>query len=297
MKKLFATFSLLSLALGLFAQFEWSVYFDYDWNRKQIIIDSTNNPLNKWMIGKPGKSTFTVAFSEPNAIMTDTLNSIEPNDTSVFYLLHWRDNSAPFHIFYLNFWFQMDGDSTDYGMIEISPDNGNNWINILSQDTTYDIHWKKTKPLLKGSTEGWTEFSITMENWASGEGDFPIPMTADTIIFKFTYITDSNINQHDGWIIDNFDFPDFWESIYESGQGDLLTIYPNPVKESLFLKTNSSNSNFYIQIFNNLGQIVYSEGFQDKESLNLGFLKNGIYYLRFTDYKFYTIKKVIINHN
>lgn len=297
MKTLLVATIFFSITIASYGQFNYFINFENSWNEEQIKIELSNNPLNPWMVGKPDKTTFTEAYSKPNAIMTDTLNSVQPNDTSIFYLYHERDNAAPFHIFDLNFWFQMEGDSTDFGTIEISPDNGFNWINVLQQDTTYDIRWRAEKPTLSGSTNGWTEFSITMENWASTWGVFPIPMTADTIIFKFTYITDSNITQYGGWIIDNFHVNDFWESVKESRLDDLISIYPNPANEYLYIKSKSSRNNSHVQILNNLGQVVYSKAFNEKETINVGFLKNGIYYLKFTDFEFYTTKKIIIDHN
>lgn len=122
---------MLFLSNMVIAQPFWEINFESEWDSNKIVIDTLNQSLNRWSIGKPQKNVFTSAYSEPNAIMTDTLNALRPNDTSVFYLFHKRDNTAPFHIFYLRFWFQIDGDSTDYGSIEISPDKGLHWIDIL----------------------------------------------------------------------------------------------------------------------------------------------------------------------
>lgn len=67
----------------------------------------------------------------------------------------------------------MDGDSTDFGTIEISPDTGHTWLNVLTQDTTFLMTWQTPKPTLTGSTTGWQSFNLGIENWASGWGTFP----------------------------------------------------------------------------------------------------------------------------
>jgi len=52
--------------------------------------------------------------------------------------------------------------------IEVSPDTGHTWVNVLTQDTTYSMSYGvNSKPALRGSTNGWQIFRLDMENWAS----------------------------------------------------------------------------------------------------------------------------------
>jgi hypothetical protein len=101
--------------VSLFSHGQSGVYFiDFDtpWSQAEhITIDTISNPNNIWQIGVPNKPLFNTAYSVPNVIVTDTINTVPANDTSTFYLFHLRDNQELWHTFGINFWYQMDGDS------------------------------------------------------------------------------------------------------------------------------------------------------------------------------------------
>jgi hypothetical protein len=295
MTKILLTTILTFITATSFGQWQWGMDFENPYYLTKVSFDTASNPNCIWQVGHPTKTVFTAAHSIPNSLVTDTLNSVPANDTSTFYLLHERDNLAPFHVFGLHFWFQLDGDSTDYGIIEVSPDNGLNWINLLTQDTTYQFNWQTTKPTLSGSTNGWQQFNLEMNQWASGWGSFPIAMTADTIRFKFTY-TDSSLTAKDGWIMDDFLIEDVWEGIEEVENYNLITIYPNPVKGQLSIKTDQISSSQSIQITNYQGQVLYDNKDFHDNLIDITHLTNGLYFLRYSDTKAFSIKKFIVNH-
>ncbi len=63
-----------------------------------------------------------------------------------------------------------------------------------------------------------------------------------------------------------------------------LFIYPNPSSESVTINLETQiNNPYFIKVFNNLGQIVYSEYVTDTynktHNLNVQSLKTGIYYI------------------
>lgn len=279
-----------------FSQWYYWIRFDDPREMDRISFDTISNPNCIWQIGQPVKSVFTYAKSEPNALMTDTINSLPANDTSTFYLIHERDNEQLEHVFVLNFWYQMDGDSTDFGIIEISPDNGLNWINMLTEDTIYEFSWSSVKPTLTGSTNGWQQFSVYMTRWASGYGSFPIAMTADTIIFRFTYITDSSITAKDGWILDNFVIQDAFMGIEETQNDDLISIYPNPAKNQLFIKTKQITIFQRIQIINYQGQVLSDNENITENYIDISHLENGLYFLKYSNNSGYSIKSFVVNH-
>lgn len=218
----------------------YNINFDDNTYLDRFYFDTLQNSNCKWQIGKPSKTVFNAAYSPPRALLTDTLNPMPANDTSVFYLKHVRDNNMPFHVFRLQFWYRMDGDSSDFGTIEISPDTGNTWINVLTQDTTFQMIWTSLKPTLKGSTNAWQFFGLNMSDWASTFDTimwpFPIFMTADTILFRFTYITDSSSVPYDGWIIDDFQFEDDGSGVEEFSKNNFLYTYPNPCTQRFTLQ-------------------------------------------------------------
>jgi hypothetical protein len=296
MKKVILLISLTIISVTSFGQWNWGINFENSWYIDRIVRDTFSNPNCNWQVGHPSKTAFTSANSVPNAIVTDTLNPVPANDTSIFYLKHVRTPSAPFHVFGLHFWYMLDGDSTDFGKIEISPDSGNNWINVLTQDTTYQINWNSTKPKLSGSTAGWQLFNMGMMQWASATSGFPVLMTADTILFRFTYITDSNSSPHDGWMIDDFTLEDWYEGIEEIQNDNLISVSPNPTSIELRIHRTKVTENEKVQILNFTGQILYNNSNFIGESIDTQQLPNGIYLLKYSDSKNFSVKRFTIQH-
>lgn len=294
MKRLLLTLSLIIATTTAYSQFMWSIDFDSPAFSDQVYPDTVSNPNCIWQVGAPTKSIFTSANSLPNVIVTDTLNPVPASDTSSFYLKHYRSD-MPFHWFSINFWYNMDGDTSDFGMIEISPDNGLNWINLLTEDTTFDIYWIYPKPTLIGSTNGWQNCYFDMSNWASGFLPYPVPMNGDSVLFRFTYISDSSSIPRDGWMIDDINIADVFEGIGEIQHNDLISIYPNPTSDALHLRCPTESTEQYIQILNSNGQVLIEQNF-DGETIDTRNLSNGIYFLNYSNAHFFSIKKFEVSH-
>jgi hypothetical protein len=292
---------LLLMVLGLITTASmsqsWYLNFDNTLPPKEIQFETISNPKCTWQIGSPSKNTFGSAFSTPNSLVTDLKKPVPPNDTSRFLIFHPRAITFnPSHFFELHFWYQLRGDSTDFGTIEISPDEDGNWINLLEQDTTYKLNWMSSKPSLSGSVYKWKYFNLSMTNWASNRGNFPIKMTADIIRFRFTYTTDSNKTAHDGWIIDDIGLEDWWEGVDEIQNDHLISIYPNPVEDKLSIEINQISNNQTIQILNSQGQVLYTNDRFKDNNIDTKNLSNGLYFLRYSDTKSFALKKFMVSH-
>jgi len=298
MKTVVLTFLLATLAVTSFAQWAWGVDFDTPLYEDRIVRDTISNPNCIWQVGHPTKTVFTSAYSVPNAIVTDTSSPVPARDTSIFYLRHVRNQLLPFHIFTLHFWYQMDGDPTDFGTIEISPDTGNTWVNVLTEDATYQMYWLSPKPTLTGSTVGWQSFDLDLGQWASNAagGPFPVFMTADTILFRFTYVTDSGSLPHDGWIIDDFHLEDWFEGIHEVRNDNLITVSPNPTSDVLRIHRLKAGDRQQIQIVNYTGQIIYNNPNFVGETVDIRQLPNGVYLLKYSDTKTFSVKRFVVQH-
>jgi hypothetical protein len=296
MKKPILLTTMVMCVLASYGQWQWELNFDNSYYLERVYNDTISNPDCTWQVGQPQKSVFTSAYSIPNAIVTDILSPAPPNDTSAFFLIHERDNLAPFHVFILRFWYNMDGDTTDYGTVEISPNSGLDWINVLIEDTTYQMYWESPKPTLEGSSNGWQYFDLDFTVWASDWGFFPIQMTADTILFRFTYITDGETTPHDGWIIDDFNLEDWWEGLDETQDQNLITIYPNPASDRLEIRRAQSSDVQIIQIYNSIGQLLYNDQNFSRDFVDISQFKNGVYFMRYSATKSFAIKKFMINH-
>ena len=121
-------------------------------------------------------------------------------------------------------------------------------------------------------------------------------MTSDTILFRFTYITDSNSTSHDGWMIDDFNLEDWWQGIDEIQNDNLISISPNPTSNELRIHRMNVNDNSRVQILNCTGQILYDDSKYNGESIDTRRINNGIYLLMYSDDKIYSIKKFIVQH-
>jgi hypothetical protein len=290
MKKNILIIFLIFLINNSFGQGSWGTDFDppyfQEYDSEKFSLEDSTDIINQWQIGNPSKVNFNTAYSLPNSLITDTINSLLPNDTSVIYIKHYR-YEQPFHVFVLQFMYKLDGDSTDIGIIEISPDGGNNWINVLTEDVNYDMYWYDTKPTLTGSTIGWQSFSLDMMSWASGWGDYPINFTSDIVLFKFTYITDTILTEKDGWIIDNLYIDDYYEGINEIKDNDLISIFPNPASNELNILKKNYNNKSIIQIFDLSGRIIYENKDFSDNLVNISELDNGLYVFKYSELEKY----------
>jgi hypothetical protein len=118
-----------------------TINFESD-NNSFIKIDTSQNG-SIWKIGVPSKSYFDSAYTEPNAIFTDTSDSYPNNSFSYFDLI--IKDTLPFNFFrwgegIIGFWHKYDTDSlTDGGYIEVSYNGGNSWVNIIHDTLNLEI--------------------------------------------------------------------------------------------------------------------------------------------------------------
>ena len=296
----FFTLMFTICALSSHAQYFWSENFDYtaDPYLSHFVIDTTYHS-NIWQIGKPQKVVFDSALSYPNAIVTDTLNPYPPNDTSVFVVKQYFMPGPP--IMSLNFLYKLDIDSGVIAKVEVSGDNGSNWINMITEDTTYLFYWGATKPRMDTSVLSWQYFQINMETWVNaypgGPDSFPHYRTSDTLLFRFTFISTSDTTSKDGWIMDNF----YIENAIMEGavsvvnKNEYVSVYPVPSDGAFYIHSSDpSLTNAAINIYDVSGRNVY-KGYSTGGNtfLNLQ-LPAGCYYLRYGNGKDYAIKKLII---
>lgn len=286
MKKVLLVLVVMLMGVKGWGQLYWGINFEDNWYLNRLTIDTVSCLNNKWQIGKPNKTVFDSSFSYPNAIVTDTLNPVPANDTSVFYIKHIRSQHYAF--FVLDFWHKMDGDSTDFGKIEVMPDTEGVWVNVLEEDTAYNMHWWSNKPSLKGSLNGWEQVRIGMENWSSKyQGNlYPIKWNSDSVLIRFTYITDSGGTPHDGWMIDDIYVNDWFEGINEVPNESIIGITPNPVEDVLHIKRKiAAAKNESVQVMNMMGEVVMSGQLSvvgGELSVDVSGLAKGVYLLRYS---------------
>jgi len=255
----------------------------------RLKTDTNSNPNNIWQIGTPQKTIFTSAYSIPYAIVTDTTNPYPVNDTSMFIVKHVSDMMGGFqwpHTVILAGRFQVNSDTlNDFGMIEFSPDNGNIWINLLT-DTYYQnqgcYEWWSSKPILSGNSLGWTDFYV----WVAGFGPVFNIQPGDTVLYRFTFISDNIQTNKDGLMYDDLHFEDWTEGIKKIQNRIASKSYPNPTLSILTIEfENIDNSIYEVFVYNEIGQqaLIKKTTNQSKMEIDMESLSNGIYYYKLTN--------------
>ncbi len=296
MKRFIANLSALMLVNILFGQFyspdSYTIDFDNFPQYDYIIIDTISNPDNIWQIGVPNKPMFANAYSATHAIVTDTLNPYPINDTSSFIFRHIRPTNPELgnESLQLKFWYKFNSDSlTDFGMVEASIDNGATWINLLTEDETYDFSWLAAKPILTGNSNGWQQFALELSSLTYMVG------YSDTLCYRFTFISDSVQTNKDGWMIDNFEINDSWEKVDKFDSNENITLYPNPSNGNIHIEGNDFNLkdvNAKVKIYNARGVLILSRELNSNH-LELD-LPNGMYFVKLSNDKRTYVKKIVI---
>ncbi len=315
MKKLILFLLLIISSIGSFNLFA-QVYAKINLNFETNILDSSkfwiNSPAqNIWQIGKPHKIFFDSAFSEPNCIITDTLNNYPINCHSSFIL--------SLHNIYYNWWMgklnlsfthKFDTDTLhDGGFIEVSYNSGITWENIILDSLVnsnsnygypgYNQNFYSINdtinggiPAFTGKSPGWIQ-SVYQFNGCGY--NFAI----DSIMVRFTFKSDSTNNSREGWMIDNIYFANWiCESISETSKSN-FEFYPNPNNGKFNLIMNNENSlmNNEVSIYNILGdKIYYNPKFNEQTSneIDLSAFQKGIYFIKIYDKEKTNLRKIVI---
>ncbi|MEI6062639.1 MAG: T9SS type A sorting domain-containing protein [Bacteroidota bacterium] len=280
MKKLLLSLAMISLVSVCSGQ-SFNDFIDFERGMSSfnyLTIDRISNPGNIWQTGVPGKIIFDSAYSKTHAIVTDTLQSYPVNSSSSFIITHLRpDNSnVGNESLQLNFWFKINTDSlTDFGTIEASIDQGKNWVNLMTQDSMYQFRWMEIKPVLTGNSNGWQHFALELRSLTYELG------YSDTLLYRFTFTSDSIDNHKEGWMLDDFQLVDYWEGIDDNASNTALSIVPNPTAGMIRLDFVDASKNNCIEIINNSGQLVFETNNYTDKLIDLSHLKNGNYFLRY----------------
>jgi len=279
--------TLISTSFGQLFDDWYDLNFDSQFGLQHLTIDTVSNPNNIWQIGEPQKSVFTNAYSAPNVLITDTINVYPINDTSIFYITNVAMGGGfewPHTVVLAGQYFVYSDTLTDYGKIEFSPDNGTTWIDMLN-DTVGGWYWNGyDKPVLTGNSNQWKSFWVNLAELGYYFG----VQDGDTVLYKFTFISDSIQNNKDGLMFDDFHFEDWVEGIEEIGF-DLIksNCFPNPAENSLTVSfTNDKDLQFEVYVYNILGkEICSSQTNSSSVNLSISSFNKGTYFYKLVNRK------------
>lgn len=285
MKNTYALILILSLSQTVYPQYTHLITFETPYST-YINIDTSNSD-NVWQVGRPDKHLFTSAFSLPNDIITDSINPYPINNNSTFYL-----QVTPFFYpdYTIEFVYKIDADSiNDYGRIEVSFDNGQNYLNFLSV-ATFQITDSLGNIIFNNQTGSSNIFTGKSNGWYYFTSNIYFPEIPPPKL-RFIFHSDSIQNNRDGWMIDNISWIINYQGVnYLSNN---CRIYPNPTKEILTIDGSIKISE--ISILNQIGEILFNKT-TDKTpySIDLRTLDQGVYFLKLLTIDNNTILKKII---
>lgn len=289
-KRLLSVLCSLAVATS-YGQITWDINFEDVFTLPRVRIDTVSDTNNIWQIGHPDKTAFYSAHSDPNAIVTDTANVYPVNDTSSFTIIHLADGGwGGYPKVDIAGWYSVNSDSlTDYGYIDFSPDLGATWYRADSSRGVCSWGAVEELPTFTGNSNGWKYFYYCLQ----------IPYTVsyeDTILYRFTFISDSVQTNKDGLMFDDLHFEDWAESIPENANPNLISIFPNPANDNIVVHKTKNTGKQLVQVFNSTGQVVYDDLNFNEETIDTRQFPNGIYLLKYSDAKQFAVKTFVVQH-
>lgn len=255
MKKLILLLALIP-GIRVQAQFvNFCVNFEDPEFTEAVTIDTVAYPDNLWQIGHPQKPGFDYAYTQPNAIVTDTLEYYPANTVSAFTIMNQVSYGFYYDLVLFEGWYFVQSDSlNDFGRMEFSADNGTTWIDLI-HDTLYpaNFQWFQ-KPELTGNSDGWQRFEMMLADIGS---IFNIQM-GDTIFYRFTFVSDSTSESLGGLMFDDICFAELIEGISETRFRPVKTkIYPNPSQGDFTLDFENPRLEYFeLAVYDEKGQRI-----------------------------------------
>lgn len=301
MKKLLFFISLVLITTNTHAQtFLFKQYFDGNdtlfSNRLQIEQPGTSI----WQIGPPQKNVFDTSATSPNAIVTDTINTYPINDTSTF-TIGLNTSTVNWAITAIRWTQKLDMDSAaDGGIVEISVDSGQTWVNIFNDTTVYNFYGFN-KANVDTLTDGTVAFTGTDSLWKDiwlCYGYTTISQT-DSMILRFTFRSDSTDNQKDGWMIDNmFVTRTFVHTVGKIDPNRSFIVYPTITSGSVTINSDNDVIRLnQIQLIDASGKLIRAYKEQPKKvKLDFSDCAAGTYYIKVSADDKTEVHQVVIMH-
>lgn len=269
-------------------------------NSLQITFGNDTN--NIWHVGPPQKTLFDSASTQPNAIVTDTIQTYPSNDTSQFYLTLPFDSFWPFGILALQWTQKLDLESDhDMATIDFKTNTDSAWHSAFNNPYVYNFYGYQSQNLdtLTNGTIGFSGSDSTWRDiWLCYDMSYYVNM-GDTFTIRYTILSDSNETNQDGWIMDNFmAHLTYIHTIQEAEQKEYVNIFPSPSSGEVNIQVKKINEFHLIEsmILTNVeGKVVKTFGSSPtKFKIDISDQPDGVYFLKVnTNLESQTVKVVL----
>lgn len=288
-----------------YCQSNWVQYFDgtdTNYTQGSIRVYLNDDSSNIWQIGPPKKAIFDSAATQPNALVTDTVNGYPPNNQSQvqFTIDPWTN----WGILAIQWKQKLDMDSAqDGGLVEFSTDSGITWQSAFDNPSTYNFYGfnLSNKGMIDTVSVGFTGTDTTWRDiWLCYHMSWVSQF--DSFMVRFTFLSDSVDNGREGWMIDNLNSHiTMIHTVNEVKQEKYLKVYPNPANEVINVEARKLNEFHiieYMSLTNQQSQVVAEwRNVPTKYFIDTGRFAAGSYILKVkTNIQSETIP-VVIKHN
>lgn len=229
--------------------------------------------------------TTTSTFVSPSSAITDSPNGNYDSDENSTITLSEPVNLVNATTAMVSFYARWEVEATwDYVQFEISTDDGATWEPQCGEFTKLGTNNQPIgEPLYDGQSD-WIQENIDLSDYLG-----------ETILARFQLVSD-NTEERDGFYFDDLAF-----SIASSNLGvtddafaKAFSLYPNPVKNILNIKTNLGAYN--AQVYNLLGQKMGGlQELQGNSTIDYSNYANGIYLIELSSKDARTVLKVVKN--
>ncbi|MBP9191530.1 MAG: T9SS type A sorting domain-containing protein, partial [Ignavibacteria bacterium] len=248
-----------------------------------VLNDSAENTFANWTTNQ-GWGVVTNQSNSPKHSFTDSPSGSYQNnaDNSMTMVNAFSVNpgSAVYLSFYQKYFLELN---EDYGSIEVSGDNGNNWQKVKSYT---------------GGSSLWTYHSLNLSPFVENAAELKV---------RFRLTSDASFN-YEGWYVD-----DIKMTVYNAGTVGIASDehfpgtfrleqnYPNPFNPSTVISYNlPKSSNVSLKVFDILGNEVASlvNGNQIQGSYSVDFnganIASGIYFYKLTADDYVDVKRMML---
>lgn len=251
-----------------------------------LLIEFDTSATNIWQVGPPQKIIFDAASTVPNVLVTDTINTYPDSITSSFQFFIPYDVVGWSLAFAIQWNQKIDFElNQDGGLVEFSADSGLTWNNAFTHPDVYNFYGFEIiggtlpsgEPCFTGTDTNWRNIWLCfLSDIVSEDNDF---------IVRFTFVSDTNNTNQEGWMIDNFLVqPTFFHPVAEQSRPDNFKVYPTLVERSLTLEKINMSSDFMVKSISIIdlgGNLIRSvSNLSDVDMIDVSDLPAGKYLLK-----------------
>lgn len=253
----------------------YDTLYTHLWYPKDIVLYQNGEIDSRWDSGKWG---LEYDYLSNSFVLTDSPQSLYPDSITNF--LTWTE---PIELNYKNAYLEFDTrwqieSRYDFGIIQISTDNGSNWNDLMSDRMILGSKLEKSRQKendygFAGYFPTWVHQSIPLDKYLGQK-----------VFFRFGLLSDP-AKHFDGWFLKNISLKVYeeldWTSVEE--RKDSYLIHPNIISKRLtnFINLNIIKQNYnLVRITNILGKIILEKYIDNSQQYLIDCnLDSGIYFI------------------